>query len=632
MPARTQGANILRVANVEASADKGYNTGEPKPSHAEPALRPLIILLLLGHALLVAQAQPSDALASAWRAATPFIEPATPPHATLLRGVTTTALGCELVAGLPLAQALDAWRFDFPTVAGDFSVHTSVDGGLAQLCDERVPNLGFGPIPLAPPDNDLALAQDACWLRATSDGLNVRVAPGEDVAAKIDRLQTHKALGTNADGDWLFYREGWVKRSLLRLTGSCADLPVIDPQEAASGVIHFCPAGYAGFLPPRISIGRRTAQSASQTFANRLRASPQPDAPLIAEIPPRQIVDHVLDGPACQGTYVWWQVAVDGQVGWTVESDSNANFYYLEPYATPSLRPLAPAAQPGQLVDWSGGQLDHPAENIDAIALADVMQPRGLAISPDRKLLAVGGAASAELFAQPPFGSQRIPTPAWLTKPIDALAWSHAGDKLALISGQELQIWKLETSQQNPLRQLDTSERILSDRFPYPLRSAAFSRDDRWLAVTGMSASGRHGAIWVYDAAGEVALSLPLAGAGLPPVVVPSPQVIPGDFAFSSADQLYALAVENAHPRAFYQLAGTQLRSLAFAVGSRGSALLALALESDGLGWVALVDALDADVPSKTLRLDAHDLAFDPIRNFLAATTNERLFYLGTVE
>ena len=610
----------------------GYNTGEPNPKLAEPALRPLILILLLGHALLVAQAQPSDALAAAYRAAAPFIEAATPPQATLLREVTTTALGCELVAGLPLTQALDAWRFDFPTVAGEFAVHTSVDGGLAQLCDARVPNLGIGPIPLARPDNDSALAQAACWLRATSDGLNVRVAPMADVAAKIDRMQKHKALGTNEDGDWLFFRQGWVKRSLLRLTGNCEDLPIVDPRQAASGVIHFCPAGYAGFLPPRIDIGRRAARSASETFHNRLRASPQPNAPLIAEIPPRHIVDHVLDGPACQGSYVWWQVEVDGQIGWTIESNSNANFYYLEPYATPSLRPLTPADQPGQLVNWSGGQLDHPAENIDAIALTDVMQPRGLAISPDRELLAVGGAAGAELFLQPPFGSQRLPVPAWLTKPIDALAWSHAGDKLALISGQELQIWKLETSRLNPMRQLDTGERILSDRFPYPLRSVAFSRDDRWLAVTGMSASGRHSAIWVYDAAGEVTLSLPLVGAGLPPVVVPLPPELPGDFAYSSADQLYVLAVEDAHPRAFYQLAGTQLRSLAFAFGSRGSALLGLALEVDGLGWVALVDALDADVPSKTLRLDAHDLAFDPIRNFLAATTNERLFYLGTVE
>ncbi|MCY4147278.1 MAG: hypothetical protein OXE95_07875 [Chloroflexi bacterium] len=591
-------------------------------------MRLLIIFLLLGQALLAAQAQPSDALAAAYRAAAPFLNAATPPRMTLLREVPTTALGCELIAGLPLAQALDAWRFDFPTVDGDFTVHTSVDGNLAQLCDERVPNLGAGLIPLVDQTGSAASPpQDAsCWLRANSDGLTVREVPLGNVVTTIDRLQQHKTLGRNETGDWLFYREGWVKRAAVRLAGSCAELPTLDPAIASSGVIHFCPAGYAGFLLPRISIGRGTARSASATFANRLRASPQPDAPLIAEIPPRQILDEVLDGPACQGSYVWWQVAVAGQVGWTIESDINTNFYHLEPYQQSALRPHTPATQPRPP---TFRRIDKPSAPIDTIALLEIADARAVAFSPDGSLLAVVGEAGAAWFSSPDFapssheavfaGSGNLPSD-WLTQSLDALAWSHAGDKLALGRGRDLQVWEL------PARQL-----ALHYRFPYELRSLAFSRDDRWLAVTGGAINARRNALWIYDQHGELTRSLPLVGAGSAPTVIAAPAASPGDFLYSSADTLFMLPAAGP-PRAIYQLAGVPQRAFALAGDSAGASLLALGLGAPGMGWLALVAGAEAHAPGRSLRLDAGSLAFSPDARFLAVATPKRVFVLGTID
>ncbi len=592
-------------------------------------MRALITLLLLGQALLVAQAQPAEALAAAYHAAAPFINAATPPRVTLLREAPTTALGCELVAGLPLAQALDAWRFDFPTVAGDFTVFTSVAGQLTQLCDARVPNLGAGLIPLVnQPDSAASPNQDAsCWLRANSDGLNVREAPLGKVVAKIDRLQQHKALGTNEAGDWLFYREGWVKRMAVRLAGNCDELPMLDPTVAASGVVHFCPAGYAGFLPPRINIGIRTARSASQTFANRLRASPQPDAPLIAEIPPRSILDSVLDGPACQDRYIWWQVAVADQIGWTIESDSLANFYYLEPYQLSALRPHTPASQPRSP---TLRRIDKPGAPIDTIALLEIEGASAVAFSPDRSLLAVAGATGAAFFSLPDFApvghdavfsdSGNLPS-TWLTQSLDTLAWSHGGDKLAVSRGRELQVW-----------QPAAGRLALHFRFPYTLRSIAFSRDDQWLAVTGASASAQHSALWIYDQHGDLARSLPLVGAGSPPTVIAAPEKGPGDFLYSSADKLFVLTADTGLSRAIYQLAGVQQRAFDLSADSAGASLMALALGTRGMGWLALVDGVDAAAPGRTLRLDAGDLAFSPDGRFLAATTSGRVFVLGTID
>ena len=577
-------------------------------------MRLAIILLLLCRALPL-HAQPPDALAAARLAASAFIDAATNPRATLLPGMITTALGCQLVQGLPLAMPLDAWRFDFPTPAGDFAVHASVDGRLTQLCDQRVPNPGFGPIPLARQNTNSAPDSDACWLRAASDGLNVRIAPMEDVAARLDRLQKHEALGRNESGDWLFFRQGWVKRSLLRLSGDCDNLPIIDPRHAASGVIHFCPVNYAGFLPPRIDVGRRAARSASHTFANRLRANPNPAAEQIGEIPPRSILDAVLDGPACQGTYVWWQVEVDGLVGWTIESDRSANFYYLEPYAKPSLRPMTPA---DQARTPTMQPIESPAANIDTVALLDVDSPRAVAISPDGTLLAVAGGHGISFYSLPDFAPHDM-NAAWLHHPIDALAFSNDGQRLATISGRELHA-----------RSLDSGELTLHDRFPYPLRNAAFSRDDNFLAVAGMNPRNQRAAIWVYDSAGEVALSMPLVAAGLPPYVAAS-QHNDSDFVFGSADKLYRLSMRDGVARPTYQQAGMKLRALAFSPGE-DSSLLALALDDGGVGWIALVDAIDPDAPGKTLRLDAHDLTFSPDGSFLAAIAADRVYVLGTVE
>jgi len=186
-------------------------------------------------------------------------------------------------------------------------------------------------------------AGTGCYLRPRERAVNVRRAPRDKQVSQISPENSHAVLGQNLAGDWLFFRQGWVSLSVLELAGDCSRLPVLDPAEVSSGTVHFCPPLYQGFLRPRIDIGKASARVASRTLANRLRAGPELGAQQIGEIPPRQVLDAVLDGPACDGAFVWWQVEVDGLIGWTVESDLNANAYYLEPVAPPVSEKSTPA-------------------------------------------------------------------------------------------------------------------------------------------------------------------------------------------------------------------------------------------------------------------------------------------------
>ena len=170
-----------------------------------------------------------------------------------------------------------------------------------------------------------------CYMRPRESTINVRRAPRGKQVAQLSPQNSYVVFGKNRAGDWLFFRQGWVSLSVMELIGDCAKLPVLDPAKVSSGSVSYCPPLYQGFLPPRIDVGLAKARIASETLANRIRAAPELGAQQIGLIPPRQIIDAVLDGPACDGAFIWWQIEVEGLIGWTVESDRNANVYYLEP-------------------------------------------------------------------------------------------------------------------------------------------------------------------------------------------------------------------------------------------------------------------------------------------------------------
>lgn len=834
-------------------------------------MRNIIIGLLCLLCLGSAQSQPPDILERARRSAAavfPHLS-AADPSITPLVNVDTTALGCRLIAGLPLATPIAAYRLVFALDEESFPLHVSADGGMIQPCDERFPNLGAGVMPVlrARQDSDgdgLADSADACpqiaglpaleragcpiasstdrdgdgspdardrcpdqagaaatrgcalmrdgdgdgvpdqvdicpadsgvirpdfargcpadgsgsspqrraadeicrvkgdapvyaerasdaetagtlndypdagvigrtaagdwykllsgWLRAADAQLtgacyniplvnpmpggatgcfmrpleeyaNVRTAPGGKQTARIRGDQSFAALGRDFIGDWLFYRGGWVNRAVLELSGACDQLPVLDPATVASGTVHFCPPDYHGMLPPRIGIGEGRARIASHSIANRLRAAPDIAAEQIGEIPPRAALDAVLDGPACKPPHIWWQVQAGDLIGWTVESDIDINFYYLEPLANhgaaspsgpePAIRGPSVSEQP------ASNRIIHSANAhaLETIKLLDIETPQSLAWSPSGSALAVvtkGG--SVQLHRYPGGGSVPIDTqpdgvsrvtaavfspgaevlaigrvdgsvigvslaseqPAAadtlgaLDGSIRALAWARDGDKLAAVSGDErlklarragtLKLWELSNAAD------EENQLLLHYVFPYPLTAVAFSADDQLLAVTGESLQDKRAGLWIYRVAdGALLFSKALVPAGGASRALASPDQTLGDFVYSSGDSLYQIDIDSGADQRIYHQAGLALPRFAFRrqVIPDAEALLAITtIERNGEKRLRVANALNTYSPTMTLDAAPADIAFSPDGRALAIAepAADRVLILGIAE
>lgn len=71
---------------------------------------------------------------------------------------------------------------------------------------------------------------------------------------------------------------------------------------------------------------------------NNLRVEPDTESDILGEIPAETLF-LVVEGPECSDEFVWWQVAYDDLVGWTVENIDDET-YVVEP-VTPAITPIS---------------------------------------------------------------------------------------------------------------------------------------------------------------------------------------------------------------------------------------------------------------------------------------------------
>jgi len=97
--------------------------------------------------------------------------------------------------------------------------------------------------------------------------------------------------------------------------------PTLQPDEPPE-----CDAYY----PTRLEKGGKAMVTLDPPLPNRMRSEPAARAQIIGEIEPGEVV-NLLDGPLCNGGWVWWYVQSrkSGLTGWTSEGDRHE--YWLSP-------------------------------------------------------------------------------------------------------------------------------------------------------------------------------------------------------------------------------------------------------------------------------------------------------------
>jgi len=199
-------------------------------------------------------------------------------------------------------------------------------------------------------------AESVCFVTPQGGFTNVRARPTTD-SDRVDRVYENQLLqvtALNSDGTWFYIQPaGWVSNTVVFTMGDCVNVPsndsalgagfaeqtasTIDTDTATIMSQFPCPADFAGYMQPRISIGTATAQVEAGGIPNTIRAFPSVDdtiAPRLGTIQPSRTIDRVIAGPACNQGFVWWLVDVDSVVGWTAESNASSNDYYLQPVSS----------------------------------------------------------------------------------------------------------------------------------------------------------------------------------------------------------------------------------------------------------------------------------------------------------
>jgi len=140
-----------------------------------------------------------------------------------------------------------------------------------------------------------------------------------------------------------------LERPVRRIQRLIVPILILFPFVSAAGLraqgSGLCPPDYQGYLPPRLALGA-AGEIRADGVPNRVRETPALDGHYLFDIQPGSRFT-LIAGPACADGVVWWRVDVDGQVGWTAESNTADRTYYLQGAETGVVfDALAPGSRP----------------------------------------------------------------------------------------------------------------------------------------------------------------------------------------------------------------------------------------------------------------------------------------------
>ncbi|QPC82886.1 hypothetical protein G4Y79_00510 [Phototrophicus methaneseepsis] len=147
---------------------------------------------------------------------------------TFLASQSTTALGCGLVTGTPLPNAMSAYAFDITFTTGVYRVHVSADAEYVQLCDEKFSAAQIESTPEGTP------TVPSCIVNVSAALATVYQLPSEDAAvlASVGSGSAMMAYGRSSDSTWYQVAIpnsdslGWVSLDSITAPFACQQLPV----------------------------------------------------------------------------------------------------------------------------------------------------------------------------------------------------------------------------------------------------------------------------------------------------------------------------------------------------------------------------------------------------------------------
>lgn len=202
-----------------------------------------------------------------------------------------------------------------------------------------------------------------CFVTPAGAFSNARNAPtteNSQVLFQAFENTVFQATSITSTQDWYFIQYGFIASQVAVAEGDCdgidtvgaslSILPfpgtsattddgtetpndgVVDTNVQSALTQFTCPAGYAGYMQPRIGLGTGNAAIEQGGIPNTLRAFPTVDDNVgtrLGTVQPGRTIDRVLNGPVCNQGFVWWYIEIDGTQGWTAESNAADSSYFI---------------------------------------------------------------------------------------------------------------------------------------------------------------------------------------------------------------------------------------------------------------------------------------------------------------
>ncbi|MEM6527576.1 MAG: SH3 domain-containing protein [Chloroflexota bacterium] len=576
---------------------------------------------------------------------------------------TDSAVMCPLVPGYKTQNTRQPFIVSLFYGETEYIFHASSDGFAIQPCDPKLGQVGMAQISTVP------AAADACTLTPGGGFANIRIQPDIEAQQVFTLEEGRQVLGRNGDTTWYLIAEGWVAGTVVATSGDCSpnvlperstDIMLLSatPQVAATGgtgttivtplpgatvvaaapsddlAAYTCPPNFEGYLPPRIRAGAVTAQVQLGGFPNTLRSLPTTQSDRVGQVQPGRRLDRVIQGPRCGDGFMWWQIDIDGRVGWTAESSAEDNEYYLEP--TPgnevAVQPAGEvAALPSSVVAittdniglvrqssvlsgnynvfaWRGefdalaalGGLPVPVDvtSINSVAVmpasTGVSGVTAIAVAPDSAIYAQGTDTGAvTVFTED--GDEETA----LAAAVNAIAFSPDSTRMATGTGDSdgaedtwtLQLWDVP----GMMNGVGENDLLRTIRFPFPVRDVAFSADSNSMAV--LAERNGDAALWIYTDGGVGANTLTLLVENTQGYVFvePVPEGQDGDFIYAKGTALFSMDVATGTERLLYDQNTLLITDVAFNPATPAQML------------VTNTSAASPDAPTGSIPLYAYD-------------------------